>query len=323
MTPRRLGFALRPRSAFVTPLVGDTLFGQLCWALRHLHGEAALSHWLRGYTEGRPFLVVGTPLPAGHVPLPCLPPDCWDAEPHTDAKTLRQRRWLPVAALAQPARQWRALARADADVPGACLHLAPYTHNTLSRQSGSTGLEQFAPYTVLQRWHAPTDHDQAPTLTLTCIHDAEQLDADALLAALRWVGELGYGADANTGMGRFDVTPCPLPWPEQPPAQANAWLTLGPLVPAGLALDSAHSYYTLDVRFGRHGDQDALSGLPFKRPVMLAHPGAVLAPAAQQPTDWSQLWLGQGVGGVSNARPDTVHQGYAPVLAIACPRDTP
>lgn len=322
MRPRRLGFALRPRSAFVTPLAGDTLFGQLCWALRHQHGEAALARWLHGYTEGEPFLVVGAPLPAGHAPLPSLPPDCWDTDAHTPAKVLCQRRWLPVDALAQPVCQWRALARTDADTPGANLLLAPYTHNTLSRQSGSTGLAQFAPYTVLQRWHVPTEQGEAPTLTLTCIHDADRLDADALLAALRWVGEFGYGADASTGMGRFDVTPCPLPWPD-PPAQANAWLTLGPLAPAGLALDSAHSYYTLDIRFGRHGDQDALSGLPFKRPVMLAHPGAVFAPAASHTPDWGRLWLGQGVRGVSHARPDTVHQGYAPVLAIACPRDTP
>ena len=37
---------LRPLTAFGTPLAGDTLFGQLCWALRHRLGNAALTRLL-------------------------------------------------------------------------------------------------------------------------------------------------------------------------------------------------------------------------------------------------------------------------------------
>lgn len=51
-------FTLTPQSAMGTPLVGDTLFGQLCWAVRNRFGEARLSELLEGYTAQRPFMVV-------------------------------------------------------------------------------------------------------------------------------------------------------------------------------------------------------------------------------------------------------------------------
>ena len=66
-------YTLSPLSAFGTPLAGDTLFGQLCWTLRHQLGNARLDELLLGYTRGKPFLVVSDALPAGHVPLPNVP----------------------------------------------------------------------------------------------------------------------------------------------------------------------------------------------------------------------------------------------------------
>ena len=43
-------FTLTSQSAMGTPLVGDTLFGQLCWAVRNRFGEARLTALLEGYT---------------------------------------------------------------------------------------------------------------------------------------------------------------------------------------------------------------------------------------------------------------------------------
>ena len=64
---------LHPRSAFGTPLAGDTLFGQLCWALRHLLGNTRLNTLLDGYTNGQPFAVISDALPKRFLPLPILP----------------------------------------------------------------------------------------------------------------------------------------------------------------------------------------------------------------------------------------------------------
>ena len=58
---------------FGTPLAGDTLFGQLCWALREAAGGEALGKALEGYTLGKPWLVVSDGFPAGCLPRPTLP----------------------------------------------------------------------------------------------------------------------------------------------------------------------------------------------------------------------------------------------------------
>ena len=52
-------FTLTSQSAMGTPLVGDTLFGQLCWAVRNRFGEARLTALLEGYTEQRPYGGIG------------------------------------------------------------------------------------------------------------------------------------------------------------------------------------------------------------------------------------------------------------------------
>lgn len=53
-----LRFTIRPKAPFGSPLLGETLFGQLCWAILRLYGKERLEALLDGYCEGRPFAVV-------------------------------------------------------------------------------------------------------------------------------------------------------------------------------------------------------------------------------------------------------------------------
>ena len=54
MTSTLLKLTLQPQSPFITPLASDTLFGQLCWAIRHRFGEKRLIQLLEGYTHEQP-----------------------------------------------------------------------------------------------------------------------------------------------------------------------------------------------------------------------------------------------------------------------------
>ena len=49
MTTVRL--TLQPASAFGTPLLGEILFGQMCWAFVRLYGEERLADLLEGYVD--------------------------------------------------------------------------------------------------------------------------------------------------------------------------------------------------------------------------------------------------------------------------------
>ncbi len=70
---KRFRAIIQPQTAFITPLYGDTLFGQCCWALRHQHGETTLQQWLDGYTSGKPFMVVSSAFIDGYISRPTMP----------------------------------------------------------------------------------------------------------------------------------------------------------------------------------------------------------------------------------------------------------
>lgn len=314
MTP--LTFALRPRTAFATPLMGDTLFGQLCWAIRHGWGEARLVQLLDGYTAGCPFLVVSDAFPAGHLPLPTLPACAWAGVPTSarDRKELKKRIWLPFAALASPLESWQghAVKRHDAHAEHAN---RPQPRNSLNRLTNATSKgEGFSPYTVSQYWFS-----RDAVLDLHVRLDCSRLAAAELADALVAIGQSGFGKDANVGLGKFDID-APRATTLASPNHPDAWFTLAPCAPQGLPWNARRCFYRPFTRYGRHGDLAVHFGAPFKSPLLLAATGALLSPRAE--ADWTRGWIGQGLGGngaLSRVLTATVHQGYAPAIPVRLP----
>jgi CRISPR-associated protein Csm4 len=319
---------LVPQSAFGTPPLGDTLFGQLCWAIRNRAGEARLTELLEGYRDGRPYLVVSDLVPAGYLPLPSLPGHCFAPVEGLDRKQAKKRRWVPLEAVSQPVREWLRAGVADTALSGGWYqpHLQP--HNSIDRRTGTTGPETFAPYTMTQYWFGKTTDDRGQRsmtvgpLDVYLLFDETRLSTHELVQALSDVGTLGFGRDASIGLGRFSVeTLDEMSLPAQ--ERANAWLTLAPCAPQGLRWQPERCFYHVFTRFGRHGDLAVHFENPFKTPVLLTAGGSVFTPAKFEP----RLFIGQGLGGdgsLSKAVRHTVHQGYAPVVAIRLdqPMDT-
>lgn len=306
-------YTLRPLAAFGTPLAGDTLFGQLCWTLRHQLGNARLQALLDGYCAGRPFVVVSDAMPSGHVPLPTLPSSTWEGSDNADRKALKKRRWLSVGSLVRPLPQWQSVALTDAELAPVTERAQP--HNTINRQTGTTGTGPFAPYSTSQRWYTmDTQFD------LYVVLDDTRLSESELSAALAYIGATGFGRDASIGLGKFGLVDGARAMEWYRPAGANSYLTLGPCAPQGLSFCPVRSSWQVLTRFGRHGDVAVQAGNPFKKPLLLAQAGAVFRP---ETTDPALTIVGQGLGGellpISTAMPQTVHQGYAPVIPILCP----
>ena len=310
---RVLCYTLRPLTAFGTPLAGDTLFGQLCWTLRHQQGHARLQALLEGYCTSRPFAVVSDAMPSGHVPLPALPSSAWDSSVNFDRKALKKRRWLAVGDLALPLPQWQSVARTDAELAPVTERAQP--HNTINRQTGTTGTGPFAPYSMSQRWYTT-----GTRLDVHVAFDDSRLSEDELGAALAYIGATGFGRDASIGLGKFELVAAAKPVQWYRPAGANRYLTLGPCAPQGLGFCPVRSSWQVLTRFGRHGDAAVQGGSPFKKPLLLAQAGAVFR---NETLDPALSFIGQGLGGerepISASMPQTVHQGYAPVIPILCP----
>jgi len=315
MTPLR--FTLTPLSAFGTPLKGDTLFGQLCWAVAYRFGEARLTELLEGYTEGRPFAVVSDAFPAGFLPRPALPLHRYRAVPGADRKRIKRRRWIACDDVRRPLGDWLAHAVDDGEVArrlglerGTLTARRVQPHNTIHRLTGTTGRGEFAPYGVVQTWYAP-----GVRLEVYVCFDADRIDGEEIAALLADIGETGYGRDAGIGLGKFAVAaPDDAPWPGHD--DPDAWLTLAPCAPQGSAWEPESCWWQPFTRFGRHGGTAVQRGRPFKNPVLLADTGAVLTPRLFEP---AASFTGRGLGGdgrLSNAIAATVHQGYAPVLPV-------
>lgn len=322
-----LRVTLTPQTGFATPLKGDTLFGQLCWAARRVLGEAGLEALLAGYSGGKPFLVVSDAFPAGFLPMPRLPRGCWQLAAGQQypsvRKALKKRAWLPVSALGDPLPTWLDHAvgtsllaindRRNREQARSCAVEHNQPHNTINRATQATGTGEFAPYTVEQVWYRP-----GQALEVYVLLDETRLTAKEFGSLLRYVGASGFGRDASTGLGKFTLDGLGEDWGLPEATGANAWLTLAPCAPQGLAWDSTRCFYKPFTRFGRHGDAAAISGQPYKTPLLLADTAAVLTPKTFE----CRLFTGQGLGGdgsLSKVLRETVHQGYAPVVGICLP----
>lgn len=303
----------QPLSAFATSLKGDTLFGQLCWAIRNRYGEQRLHECVKGYRQNQPFVVVSDAFPKGYLPLPKLPSFHYKSEGYPDCKALKKRNWLPISGVAKPIDEWQLAAvnakTINAGNTSALSERHAQPHNTINRQTNTTGENGFAPYAVEQEWFAP-----ALQWTLYLLLDPTKISLEECKQCLQDIGDFGYGKDASIGMGKFEI----IEFVEQAlPAQSigNACLTLAPCAPQGLGFDAENSYYQLFTRFGRHGDIAVhQEGKPFKNPILLAQTAAVFDTPPP-----SSGFIGQGIGGngeLSKTISETVHQGYAPVIAI-------
>lgn len=310
---------IRPLTAFGTRLLGDTLFGQICWALRNRDGDDALKECLQGYLHSEPFLVVSDAMPSNFWPRPTLP-DVYFSSDLDDRKLKRSRTWLPHAAFDHSVREWIDHCHAVKDTPGAVTRTNIQAHNTINRWTGTTGSGAFAPYTQSLLWYDRAGLADALQLDIHFVLDSDRLPPDTLQLLLCDIGLAGFGRDATIGMGRFELQSFEeFALPVQ--QAANAWLTLAPIAPQGLGFDAKKSYYRTFTRFGKHGDMAIHLGNPFKTPLLLAQTGAVFTSAN---ADFSPaLFIGQGVGGqgsgLSQALPETVHQGYAPVVGVNLP----
>ncbi len=308
---------IQPQSGFATALKGDTLFGQLCWAIREAEGEAALVKFLSGYSEGRPFAVVSDAFPAGYLPRPKMPNRLlgWANLDARGRKVAKQKHWLPFSSAAQPLILWGEEMVTAAEVAEESEGNPRFSrevvapHNTLNRLTNATGTGQFAPYNTRQTWYAP-----GISLAVFVLIDDQRISVEQLQIWWTAMGLFGVGKDATVGMGKFtlaSIQHCTA----QAPASPKAYLTLSPAALQGEDWLAERCYYQTFTRFGRHGGELAVAGYPFKNPILMAETGAILTPRSMAQRDF----VGQGLGGdgtISRMLTATVHQGYAPVMPV-------
>ena len=311
MDARLFRLRVQPLSDFGTPVVGDTLFGHLCWALRWRHGSERLAEWLLGYGSGSPFAVVSDAFPAGWLPRPSVSlARLGLAFDPVLRKADKRRVWLPLSEPARPLGEW---VQSAGSAEGGLGQAVTVTQNTIHRMTGTTGTGMFAPRQVER-----TAFAVGQELDIYVVVNAASIQPAQVFQAFEDIGQTGYGRDASTGLGKFRVLKHEgFSWPS--PAGVAHGITLAPCAPEPSALVADDCHYLPVTRFGRHGSSLALAGQPFKKPLLMLRTGALLAFADGQ----VPAVHGRGLGGaehpISDVEPATVHQGYSPVVPVRVP----
>lgn len=319
-------FAITPLSGFGTPLVGDTLFGHLCWQFCYapeLAGQT-LDDLLSDYSRN-PFVVLSNAYPrfdsGGSVCYAFRRPDVplsflFGKTVSDTAEMIRERKKLK-------AMKWMLLG--DSFLTGgfndsmfvadkvlfersalksvAAKYSVSFSQprNKINRFTGTTGEGGFAPFNVGQEVYAP-----GASLAVFAGIDTARISADAVFKALCRIGKTGYGRDASTGLGRFEVA-APREVNFGHPDGVNACFTLGPSLPGDT--EWRDMFFSPVIRYGRHGGGLAGTRNPFKSPVRMAREGAVyVAENSGIPT---LPYVGAAVSGVSITDQRSVMQGYS------------
>lgn len=330
---------IKPTSDFGTPLKGDTIFGHFCWQAYYdpslLNG--GIDRWIDCYDK-RPFAVFSSAWPKFYdknkgwyaIKRPDLPMHyLFDTSNKPkkiqlkEAKDNKKKKWMKLKDdFMLDLHNTEYLADKDIkdalgsqvdDDPGNTISDGGCTdfcveherqHNTINRLTMTTGEDIFAPFTENAFLYYPQTE-----LAIFVLIDEEATDIERIKKGIKRIGQFGFGKDASTGCGRFGMAEDDeIILPDV--NNANACYTLAPVVPEKARF--TQSYFSPFVRYGKHGDKYALSGRPFKNPVIMADEGAVFVPGNDN--IFKKSYIGKALNGLSKIESKTVHQGYAPYL---------
>lgn len=335
--------AIKPISGFATALKGDTIFGHFCWQIAYdkdLLGSP-LNELLDDYSSN-PFIVFSSAFPKFYIEKkyhyafkrPDLPIDeifdfsAGKREKIEKRKENKAKKWMMVKQGERVVSFKGAACVSDNDLfvmakknatdesmlkfkkSGSMSFHAPFNqpHNTIDRRTGTTGVGGFAPYSVDQHMYFP----ETKLALFVGINDS-RISIEGVIKGLKRIGETGFGRDASTGSGRFELGEASdidlfIMGAEKP----NACYTLSPCVPEKDTFQKM--FFAPFTRYGKHGDILAKSANPFKNPVIMADEGAVMFPKADDVFD--KPYIGRGVTNISKAEPRSVMQGYSLYLPV-------
>lgn len=295
---------IRLRAPLGTPLTSGTIFGHLCWAWRDREGEASLARWLASLPEA-PW-AVSDGLPADRLPRPLLTPvppprPMRLDEPRRRAlereKELARAPWVGIETWRQLRAGLDEAALRDALAAGGVDAIPDpdpvrVAHNTIDRRTGTTP-ERAGLYFVVEDWTFA--HDDRRDVYVRADAPAERIRA--LFAD---VGARGYGRDASIGRGVFAVDGVTdVAWLDDIAGNRMMSLSHGTV-----SANMAAPRYRLFTHFGKVGIGVAAAGArPWKRPILLARPGATFAPADAGPYG---AWLAD----VHQDRAEVGHNGF-------------
>jgi len=311
------------QSASGTLWQADTIFGHLCWALRYLEGEKALSDFLDWYENGMAPLLVSNGFPGGRhpdtsghqrvngpgdmLPNPILPPVPVPAS-------------LPLAGQLEHFRQVKEakkvgyLTREDFDsvLRGRGFDPEPYKSkkpetstrttlkNQINRLTGTTGEGgELFPFEE-HFWE-----------TVTIYLKIESGFEDKVKKLFEYLKDVGYGKRKSVGYGQIKKLDFKAFDGFATPPDANGFVSLSNFVPA--ENDPTNGSWRVLVKYGKLSEGYAADQNVFKKPLFMLEAGSTFYSSPIKD------YYGQMVKELAKDHDEVVQYGYALPVAMKLP----
>ncbi len=290
---------IAPKSAFSSPLQGDTFFGAFCWSYRYLYGEEELKKLLQKSMNGTPQIIFSNAYPSGYLPLPMGVYD-------TDRKRYSAVEAAEAKKLYQENKKYKkrtlvsreAFLKIQSGVRRGYSHSlssgemvqAGAVHNTVGRADGMVGSTDGSGSLFVTDEYFVEDGKTFDLYILS------ELAEKIIQKTLQLMFEIGIGADKSTGKGCFELVKAGDQTSEKCTSQkfleddteltvcagANGYMAISNFIPA--REDPVDGWYKTFVKYGKLDREYAAGQFPFKKPLLYIQAGAVFK--TRQPKKW-------------------------------------
>jgi CRISPR-associated protein Csm4 len=300
------------RSASATLWHADTVFGHLCWSLSRLQGETALAEFLEWYEQGLPPILLSDGFPSDFLQRPLLPlvgpttqmSKAERIEHHRIGKQAAQTDWLTLDEFNRARRGEMFSPSLSEQTVESVMGLNVTPKNQIDRLTDTAGGEAGELYDM-QEFVIPR---------VTIYWRIEDGYLDLVRAFLDDLKETGYGKRKSIGYGQIEKVTLEESHDFTDTPDANGFVSLSRFVPS--PRDPSDGYWSIAVKYGKLGEEFAVSGNPFKRPLVQLTCGSCFRDDVK--SNWIQRWYGQLISELSR-RPEVKQYAFAFLVPMRLP----
>lgn len=274
---------IKPKSGLLTELQSDILFGHFCWRYAEVKGESALLDFLNLYVSNKPVFTISNAFYSKndevYFPKPMLPIDIQhedknkkgkiiDFLKHKSEKKAKLITFKELLCTLDGDTNEERLNKEEENIEFAEQDLRVSVE--ISRETFSSKQGKLFSYDPIY-----LKEDIYFSIFVKVINEKlyNELEAEKIF---KEVFEIGIGKKKSSGYGEFDINK--FSYEEftgfKESDKTNAFITLSNYLPSqddGIE----ESYYEYHVKYGKLGEDFAVSENPFKRPIIFIKPGSV------------------------------------------------
>jgi len=291
---------LEVKSALVTPLKGDTIWGHFVWGIANHEGEDSVKSFLDSCKTSEPPLITSSAFPHGFVCKQLRKPPKHEnltPEKYAQIKVLKKQKYEKASLyfdVSEPTNDMQTKVDSGAFIK------ETHTHNSISRIDGT--VSEGALYSIEETWPRKSEEEKYPIFDLYVLSSYETVRVRQLA---EWAFENGYGADSSIGKGEISVKT--ISEVQRKTASKN-YMALAPFVVSDIN-NIKNLRADIFVRSGKIGGAFASNLIPWKKTVVLYEEGAVFE------SDKEIEFIGQLLTNV-HADSRICQSAFAPVVPV-------